>query len=51
VDVADAEAAVARIERTVRGTLRVSAPTIFGERHVAPLLAAHPDLRVEAVRK
>jgi DNA-binding transcriptional LysR family regulator len=50
-DVADAEAAIARIGGSVRGTLRVSAPTIFGEHHVAPLLprllAAHPDLRIE----
>ena len=49
-DVAEAEDAVARLGGSIRGTLRVSAPTI-GERHVASLLprllAAHPDLRVE----
>ncbi|MDF2695031.1 MAG: Transcriptional regulator, LysR family protein, partial [Labilithrix sp.] len=50
-ELADAEDAVSRLGRGVRGTLRVSAPTIFGEHHVASvvpqLLAAHPELRVE----
>ncbi len=50
-DLAEAEDAVARLGGSVRGTLRVSGPVIFGERHIAPvlpkLLARHPDLRVE----
>ena len=50
-EVAEAEDAVAKLGGNVRGTLRVSAPVIFGERHVAALvpslLAAHPDLRIE----
>jgi DNA-binding transcriptional LysR family regulator len=50
-DVAEAEDAVARLGGSIRGTLRISAPTILGEREVASLipqlLAAHPDLRVE----
>jgi DNA-binding transcriptional LysR family regulator len=50
-DVAEAEDAVSRLGGSVRGTLRFSAPSIFGERHVAPLLprllAAHPDLRID----
>jgi DNA-binding transcriptional LysR family regulator len=50
-DVAEAENAVARIGAGVRGTLRVSVPVMFGERHVAPLipalLAKHDELRVE----
>jgi len=50
-EVAEAEDAVAKFGGGVRGTLRISAPTIFGERHVTPLiprlLAKYPDLRVE----
>lgn len=50
-DVAEAESAVARIGGEVTGTLRVSAPVMFGEHHVAPLLPAlldaHPHLRVD----
>jgi DNA-binding transcriptional LysR family regulator len=49
--VAEAEDAVAEVGGSVRGTLRISAPAIYGERHVATriprLLAEHPDLRVE----
>lgn len=47
----DAEAAVTHIGGVPRGTLRLSAPTIFGERHIAPLLPdfleQHPHLRVD----
>lgn len=50
-DVTEAEDAVARLGRAVRGTLRISAPVIFGQRHVAPVVAAlvaeHPELRVD----
>lgn len=50
-DVAEAEDAVARLGGSVRGTLRVSGPVIFGERHMSPLLPrlleAHPELRIE----
>lgn len=46
----DAEAAVAALEGAPRGTLRVSAPVILGERHLAPLvpglLARFPELRI-----
>ncbi|WP_372423818.1 LysR family transcriptional regulator [Salinarimonas chemoclinalis] len=39
--------------RSVRGTLRLTASTAFGERRIAPLLGAfrerHPELRVECV--
>ncbi len=38
-------------EAALRGTLRVTAPVVFGRRHVTPCVlafqAAHPDLRVE----
>lgn len=47
----DAEAALTRHAGTPRGTLRVSAPVILGERHLAPLLGelvgAHPELHVD----
>ena len=50
-DVDDAENEVARLGGTPRGTLRVSAPVIFGERHLAPLLPAffarHPAVRLD----
>jgi DNA-binding transcriptional LysR family regulator len=50
-ELAEAETAVARLGGGVRGTLRLSAPVIFGERHVAPLIAGllerHPELRVD----
>jgi len=49
--VAGAEAEVGRLAGAARGTLRVSAPMSFGQRHLAPLLAeflrAHEGLRVE----
>lgn len=38
---------------SIRGTLRVTAPLVFGRRHVAPIVAsfldAHPGVRVELV--
>jgi DNA-binding transcriptional LysR family regulator len=50
-DVVDAEHEVATLGGAPRGTLRVSAPVIFGERHLAPLLPAflsrNPAVRVE----
>lgn len=46
----EAERAATRLGGGARGTLRVSAPVIFGELHVAPLvpalLARHPELRI-----
>jgi DNA-binding transcriptional LysR family regulator len=46
-----AEAMQAPVEAAIRGTLRVTAPVVFGRRHVMPCVlafqAAHPDLRVE----
>lgn len=40
-------------ETTLAGTLRVTAPRLFGRRHVTPVvstfLAAHPGLRIELV--
>ncbi|MCU0681309.1 MAG: LysR family transcriptional regulator [Polyangiaceae bacterium] len=48
--VGEAERAATRLGGGARGTLRVSAPVIFGELHVAPLvpalLARHPELRI-----
>jgi DNA-binding transcriptional LysR family regulator len=50
-DVDEAEHAVASLGGAPRGTLRLSAPVIFGERHLAPILpaflAAYPDVRVD----
>lgn len=50
-DVDEAENELASLGGTPRGTLRVSAPLIFGERHLAPLLPAflahHPGLRID----
>jgi DNA-binding transcriptional LysR family regulator len=50
-DVDEAENELASLGGKPRGTLRVSAPVIFGERHLAPLipafLARHPDLRLD----
>lgn len=50
-DVDDAENELANLGGKPRGTLRVSAPVIFGERHLAPLLpgflARHPELRID----
>jgi DNA-binding transcriptional LysR family regulator len=46
-----AEAMQAPVEAALRGTLRVTAPVVFGRRHVTPCVLAfqakHPDLRVE----
>ena len=48
-----AEAVRASGDASLRGTVRVTAPQLFGRRHVAPLvttfLGLHPDLRVELV--
>jgi len=50
-DVHEAEHAVASLSGAPRGTLRVSVPVIFGERHVAPCLPAFlqrfPEVRVD----
>lgn len=48
------EAAIAREEAgTLRGALRISAPLVFGRRHVAPMLTrfldAHPQVTAELV--
>jgi DNA-binding transcriptional LysR family regulator len=46
-----AEAMQAPVDAALRGTLRVTAPVVFGRRHVTPCVLAfqaeHPDLRVE----
>jgi DNA-binding transcriptional LysR family regulator len=46
-----AEAMQAPLQAALRGTLRVTAPVVFGRRHVTPCVVAfqvaHPDLRVE----
>jgi DNA-binding transcriptional LysR family regulator len=46
-----AEAMQAPVDAALRGTLRITAPVVFGRRHVTPCVlafqAAHPDLRVE----
>jgi DNA-binding transcriptional LysR family regulator len=46
-----AQAMQAPVEAALRGTLRVTAPVVFGRRHVTPCVLAfqaeHPDLRVE----
>ena len=50
-DVAEAEEAVVASQAAPRGPLRVSAPVLFGQRHVAPALVefaiAYPDVEVE----
>ena len=50
-DVDEAEHAVASLGGAPRGTIRVSAPVIFGERHLAPILPTflqrYPDVRVD----
>jgi DNA-binding transcriptional LysR family regulator len=50
-EVDEAEHAIASLGGAPRGTLRVSAPVIFGEHHVTPLLPAffakHPDVRID----
>src|SRR3954447_19027141 len=43
----------APMEAALRGTLRITAPVVFGRRHVTPCVlafqAAHPDVQVELV--
>lgn len=50
-DLADAGDEIAGLGGAPRGRLRVSAPVLFGERHLVPLLPgflrAHPEVRVE----
>jgi DNA-binding transcriptional LysR family regulator len=50
-DVDAAEHAVASLSGSPRGTIRVTAPVMFGERHVAPFLRPfldrYPDVRVD----
>ncbi len=50
-DLAEAGDEIANLGGAPRGRLRVSAPVLFGERHLVPLLPAflraYPDLRVE----
>ena len=52
-DVAEAEEAVVASQAAPRGPLRVSAPVLFGQQHVAPALidfaVAHPQVEVELV--
>ena len=47
----EAESAVARLETEPRGTLKISAPTTFGSRYLAPaiagFLAHHPGISVD----
>lgn len=48
---AEAEIEVGRLHEKPRGTLRLSAPMSFGQRHLGPLvadfLAAHDEIRIE----
>jgi DNA-binding transcriptional LysR family regulator len=50
-DVDEAESEIASLGGAPRGTLRVSAPVILGERHLAallpPFLARHPEMRID----
>jgi len=50
-DIIDAEDAVTHLSATPKGTLRISMPTIFGNRHLMPLLPEfmklYPDLKIE----
>jgi DNA-binding transcriptional LysR family regulator len=50
-DIEDAQRAVADLDTTPRGTLRVSAPTVLGRLSVAPAVLAcrakYPELRIE----
>ncbi|MBC9882074.1 LysR family transcriptional regulator [Bradyrhizobium sp. INPA01-394B] len=52
-DYDDANAEARELQQTVRGILRVAAPTTFGAMHlgsvVASYLAAHPDVAVETM--
>jgi len=52
-DLGEAENEIATLGGEPRGTLRVSAPVLLGERHLAPLLASflarYPGLRIELV--
>lgn len=52
-DLVDAENEISTLGGKPRGTLRVSAPLLFGERHLVPLMAPfvakYPDLRIELV--
>ena len=51
VDLAEAEAEVQEVTLTPRGKLRLTAPVVFGQLHVAPLLpdlfARYPELTVD----
>lgn len=51
VDLADAESEVQQIALQPRGNLRVSAPVVFGQLHIAPLLESllrlYPDLTLD----
>jgi DNA-binding transcriptional LysR family regulator len=48
-----ADAMRAPMDAALRGTLRVTAPVVFGRRHVTPCVlafqAAHPDMQIELV--
>lgn len=50
-DIADAENAVHSLHQNPRGTLRVVCPTVFGLRHLGPLLPVfnleYPDLKLD----
>lgn len=50
-DVEDARRAVSELEAMPRGTLRVSAPVVYGRLHIAPslseFLTLYPELRLE----
>ena len=51
VDLADAESEIQQIALKPRGNLRVSAPVVFGQLHVAPLIAPlidrYPELSID----
>jgi DNA-binding transcriptional LysR family regulator len=51
VDLAEAEAEVQDVTLRPRGKLRMTAPVVFGQRHVAPLLtqlfSRYPDLSID----
>ena len=52
-EVAETNAAVAQLEATPRGLLRLNAPVVFGRRHVAPHITEfcrrHPDVVIDLV--